>query len=527
MEQFLLISDQDWTPAPAPDADERWSYAKPGEVGQLIAQLLPKTKKEKRSPDQFREFQGVVFDQWPLDDDLNALLKYVDAFRVVQTRRGEVDDQSLTQLGKYFQVVKQPWQLAVDDHEQVLAWVRTRLYGPQTGTKLNVTSLELAPWYKGPVTYEGFAKVEVEGDFGGHFRPLAYYRWGMYLDQGRTLALWPQFEKDPNVEVRLVVYECYPGNASTIDRRRVYEERDLQNEVLVLDTVGGGILSATLEVKGSGKLAIGALHYRWSRFDIGEFYPGGERIVDPTNRGEIDVYFNPGDLQPPLNIYFAGYRTAEGFEAYYMMRGFKSPFILVADPRLEGGAFYMGAPAFEQALKDKITEKREWLGFKEDQVNFMGISMGSFGAFYYGMQMRAHSIMVSKLLLSVGTIAKQEGADRFGGFPTSLDIINYHTKGVPADQKVVQMNAHFWDKFDQADLTKTKIAIAYMDHDDYDRNAYQDVLKRSLQNKRHYHVIGKSFVGKHGDDSYNPTVWLQRQIKTVLEEDFGRGEKNG
>lgn len=106
MEQFLLISDQDWTPAPAPDADERWSYAKPGEVGQLIAQLLPKTKKEKRSPDQFREFQGVVFDQWPLDDDLNALLKYVDAFRVVQTRRGEVDDQSLTQLGKYFQVVK-------------------------------------------------------------------------------------------------------------------------------------------------------------------------------------------------------------------------------------------------------------------------------------------------------------------------------------------------------------------------------------------------------------------------------------
>ena len=210
-----------------------------------------------------------------------------------------------------------------------------------------------------------------------------------------------------------------------------------------------------------------------------------------------------------------------------MMRGFKSPFILVADPRLEGGAFYMGAPAFEQALKDKITEKREWLGFKEYQVNFMGISMGSFGAFYYGMQMHAHSIMVSKLLLSVGTIAKQEGADRFGGFPTSLDIINYHTKGVPADQKVVQMNAHFWDKFDQADLTKTKIAIAYMDHDDYYRNAYQDVLKRSLQNKRHYHVIGKSFVSKHGDDSYNPTVWLQRQIKTVLEEDFGRGEKNG
>ena len=30
-------------------------------------------------------------------------------------------------------------------------------------------------------------------------------------------------------------------------------------------------------------------------------------------------YFNPGDLKPPLAVYFSGYRSAEGFEGRGMM----------------------------------------------------------------------------------------------------------------------------------------------------------------------------------------------------------------
>lgn len=44
-------------------------------------------------------------------------------------------------------------------------------------------------------------------------------------------------------------------------------------------------------------------------------------------------------MKPPLAVYFSGYRTQEGFEGYYMMRGFGCPFILVTDPRSEGEPF--------------------------------------------------------------------------------------------------------------------------------------------------------------------------------------------
>lgn len=45
--------------------------------------------------------------------------------------------------------------------------------------------------------------------------------------------------------------------------------------------------------------------------------------------------------KPPLNVYFSGYRPAEGFEGYFMMNKMNAPFILIGDPRLEGGSFYL------------------------------------------------------------------------------------------------------------------------------------------------------------------------------------------
>ena len=35
-------------------------------------------------------------------------------------------------------------------------------------------------------------------------------------------------------------------------------------------------------------------------------------------------------MKPPLNVYFSGYRTAEGFEGYYMMKRMNAPFYLSA-----------------------------------------------------------------------------------------------------------------------------------------------------------------------------------------------------
>ncbi len=53
------------------------------------------------------------------------------------------------------------------------------------------------------------------------------------------------------------------------------------------------------------------------RDGAGDFISGGKRIVDPATREDIAYYFNPGDLKPPLNVYFSGAREREGFEGYF------------------------------------------------------------------------------------------------------------------------------------------------------------------------------------------------------------------
>ena len=99
-----------------------------------------------------------------------------------------------------------------------------------------------------------------------------------------------------------------------------------------------------------------------------------------SDREEAFCYFEPGDLKPPLCVYFSGSKTLEGFEGYYMMKGMGCPFLLVAEPRLEGGAFYMGFQEYEDLIPRLITKYRDELGFSSDQVILSGMSMGSFGA---------------------------------------------------------------------------------------------------------------------------------------------------
>lgn len=109
-------------------------------------------------------------------------------------------------------------------------------------------------------------------------------------------------------------------------------------------------------------------------------------------------------MKPPLNVYFSGYKTQEGFEGYFLMRNLGAPFLLVAEARLEGGGFYMGSEEYETMLGDTIFKYMRELHFTPDQVVLAGISMGSFGAMYYGCDIRPHTVLLGKPLLSIGDI---------------------------------------------------------------------------------------------------------------------------
>ncbi|WP_330873076.1 accessory Sec system protein Asp2, partial [Streptococcus suis] len=85
--------------------------------------------------------------------------------------------------------------------------------------------------------------------------------------------------------------------------------------------------------------------------------------------------------------------------------------------------FYLGSQELEDKIQGKIEEALDFLGFDSSQLILSGMSMGTFGASYYGAKLKPHGIVISKPLLSLGDMALAERLHRPGGFPTSLDLL--------------------------------------------------------------------------------------------------------
>lgn len=276
----------------------------------------------------------------------------------------------------------------------------------------------------------------------------------------------------------------------------------------------------SLLAKGKGKLKIVGLHDRHSRKEYGSFLPGGIRKVT-SKREEVFMYFDPGDMKPPLNVYFSGYKTQEGFEGFYMMRNMGAPFLLISESRLEGGAFYLGDKEYENLIVSGIQDCLKQLGFDRSQLILSGLSMGTFGALYNGCKLRPHAILLGKPLASLGDIARNERISRPGGFPTSLDVLVKNC-GDMSLKSIDSLNHRFWDLFDQTDWSQTKFIISYMLEDDYDMTAYDRLI--SHIDDVGVEIIGKGVHGRHNDDTYSIVVWFKNQYDEILKNDFDRGE---
>ena len=90
----------------------------------------------------------------------------------------------------------------------------------------------------------------------------------------------------------------------------------------------------------------------------------------------------------------------------------------------------MGSDEYERLVVDAIRMHMEELGFTPDQVILSGVSMGAFGAMYYGCDIRPHAMIVGKPLVSIGNVAANEKHLRPGGFPTSLDVLKLQGGGL-------------------------------------------------------------------------------------------------
>ena len=386
------------------------------------------------------------------------------------------------------------------------------------GEKFALGDVAVAHGFSGKVKWNGNQNILLEGDFGEEFRQAAYWRYNNPLPKGEAADFWLEYDKDPSVQIILEVTIFATGTASVVLERLELSEKDLEQVVRLESSKGNGTLFFSVKAKGRGRLWLTGLHKRLSRGKHGYFLPGGERYVT-SSREEAFCYFDPGDLKPPLNVYFSGYKTLEGFEGYFMVKALGCPFLLIAEPRLEGGSFYMGSDEYEQIYVNMIRKHMKELGFTPDQVILSGLSMGTFGALYYGCDIRPHAMIVGKPLASIGNVAANEKHLRPGGFPTSLDILRFQCGG-SGEECVQRLNEKFWNKFEKTDWGSSKFVVAYMIEDDYDADAYLSMLSH-LQSDG-VQAYGKGIHGRHNDDTTGIINWFLNQYKKILREDFGR-----
>ena len=159
------------------------------------------------------------------------------------------------------------------------------------------------------------------------------WTYNVRASKENPIELWLEFEKEETCECRLILNLLPEGSVAGIFKTYIVSEEEMRKGAIVLDEDTTFLLSASLEMKGQGQITIGGLHQRLTRFQFGKFVLGGG-ILHDSKRQEINYFFYPGDFKPPLSVYFSGFRPAEGFEGFGMMKGMGTPFLLFSDPQI-------------------------------------------------------------------------------------------------------------------------------------------------------------------------------------------------
>lgn len=409
-------------------------------------------------------------------------------------------------------------EFKADNHDHLIERIKSIAFVGQYGDKIHPKSIIPNDMFKGDVYHQGNKCIVFEGDFGTDFQPLATWQYNIFYERDKVLEIWPEFKLEGDVDIQLTFRMQHSGSIDEIFEEFTVSLSELDEPIKISRREYEAFLAVSIQAKGTGKIALGALHRRWSRLEFGSFLMGGNRYSD-GDRDEFIYYFNPGDLKPPLNVYFSGYRTAEGFEGYFMMNMFHAPFLLIGDPRLEGGSFYMGSEEYENKIKSVILECLDYLGFKETDLILSGLSMGSFGALYYGAQLNPTAVIAGKPLVNIGTIADNMKLLRPRDFGTANDMV-YALTGGTDQEHIHELNNKFWDVFSTQELKNTTFGLSYMENDDYDLFAFDDLLP--VLTKRKAKTISRAITGRHNDDSSTINNWFIHFFNIILQTKFGR-----
>lgn len=395
----------------------------------------------------------------------------------------------------------------------------------QLGYKLNPNHLMVSSNFKGEVNRKGNSYIELTGDFGITSYQIIIWKMTNQIEVNQRMDFFPEFEiLEGALEVSFKLFLIRTTDGSIIDVLEISDEELKQKEFFTLTNQQEPVyLNISLYVKGGiGKMKVGAMHLRNALRKGNVLLPGGQRIFDSAGlNGEIISYFEPGDFKPPLAVYFSGYRSAEGFEGRKMMSRMGCPFLLIADPRLEGGNFYLGNESFEQTIITLIKTTLEQLYFSSDDLILSGLSMGTFGALYYAADLQPNSVIIGKPLANVGSISVNGRVRRPNDFFTGLDIL-FHATGAISPANAKKLDDRFWNKFRTGNYEKTLFAITYMKEDDYDQQAFHQIQKLLKTEQPKVRILHKGWTGRHNDNSQAINQWFLKQYRNVMRYRFQR-----
>ena len=467
--------------------------------------------------DSITKFHAILIEDGQYIRDLLPFVHHIEPYTLLYSQ-----DFQTTDLG-ILDCLKKRCAQAIDfsDPQQLVNDLSTSLFGGGYGDKLFPSTIQIRSSFRGTISYQGLDYVSLEGDFGDDFQQFAYWPDNFIVYKNLPIELWLEFEKQGNCEFRFVIRKIWSGGVDNFFEEEVYSEVDLQKAIVVDSKEEDFFITVSVEARGRGSLKLGNVHQRWSRKQFGKFFLGGNILHDKI-RDEINYFFHPGDFKPPLAVYFAGYRPAEGFEGYRMMKNLGCPFLLFSDPRLEGGAFYLGSEELEEKIKDTIRYYLQYLGLTHKDLILSGLSMGTFPALYYGAFFEPKAVIVGKPLANLGTIARRGRLDAPGVFNTSFDVLKHQTGGV-SYQHMDDLDRRFWNVFKKADFTQTTFGLSYMKDEDMDSRAYDQLVEHLCYTGAK--ILSKGTSGRHNDDTATNVAWFLHFYRMILESDFGRLDK--
>ncbi|HFI0130012.1 TPA: accessory Sec system protein Asp2 [Streptococcus suis] len=522
--KIVQIGEEDWSVGIDLPENLEWFWVAEDKIQDFLdeqvaaelAKLQVDQSEEEKEPPKIRlRFHAIVLAGSVSEELLAPLSSTIEAYSLFKQKDVSVDNQSDTGICRQKVLRDLPFQ---GTKQETIEYLYRNLFSGQYGAKLKIPEIDVNPNFTGTVQYDGNVGVIFDGQFGQDYETLFTFRFNL-PSFSMSLELWPEYIKEAgDTSIRMEIIALRKGSLGDIHKIIHIDEAQMQEPYILQSDEAVGYYSVSFAVKGSGRLKFGVTHWRYSREGLGKFVLGGRGYSD-SKRQEIFSYFNPGDLKPPLNVYFSGFRGAEGFEGFFMMKSMGAPFVLIADPRLEGGCFYSGTDELENNVKRAIQDALDYLGFTSDQLILSGLSMGAFGGLYYAAHFKPHAVVVGKPFTNLGDTVANLKLRRPDEFETSGDMIRNVVGG--SDQAAIErFNQHFWDKFAPVSFEKTQFAIAYMEQDDYDGHALERLVEHLADSETH--IFAKGYEGRHNDNSRAINRWFIAQYHQFLKHDFGR-----